>query len=73
MRYVIEVGTVIPAQPTTNEDNMSKQTYIIAAKHEAFGVEGSREYVGTERGAKMAATKIAKAAGYGWVPMVREA
>ena len=52
---------------------MSKQTYIIAAKHEAFGVEGSREYVGTERGAKMAATKIAKAAGHGWSPVVREA
>lgn len=52
---------------------MSKQTYIIASKHEAFGIEGSREYVGTERGAKMAATKIAKTAGHGWSPVVREA
>lgn len=52
---------------------MDKQTYIIAAKHEAFGVEGSREYIGTERGARMAANKIAKAAGHGWVAIVREA
>lgn len=48
-------------------------TYTIAAKHEAFGIEGSREYIGTERGAKIAAGKIAKAAGYGWKPFVREA
>lgn len=51
---------------------MDKKTYIIAAKNEAFGVEGSREYVGTERGARMAANKIAKSAGYNWVPVVRE-
>ena len=48
-------------------------TYIIAARHNAFGIEGSREYVGTERGAKIAAGKIAKAAGHGWSPVVREA
>jgi hypothetical protein len=52
---------------------MSKHTYIIAAEHNAFGIEGSREYVGTERGAKMAATKIARAAGFGWSPVVVEA
>ena len=52
---------------------MSKQTYTIAAKHEAFGIEGAREYIGTERGAKMAANKIAKAAGHGWTPIVHEA
>ena len=48
-------------------------TYTIAARHNAFGIEGSREYVGTERGAKIAAGKIAKAAGHGWTPVVREA
>lgn len=52
---------------------MDKKTYIIAAKNEAFGVEGERKYVGTERGARMAANKIAKAAGYNWTPVVREA
>lgn len=52
---------------------MSKKTYIIAAKHEAFGIEGSREYTGTERGARMAAKKIANAAGFGWSAVVREA
>ena len=43
-----------------------KQTYIIAAKHESFGTEGSKAYIGTERGARMAANKIAKAPGHGW-------
>lgn len=52
---------------------MSKQTYTIAAKHTSFGIEGAREYIGTERGAKMVAAKIAKAAGFGWSPVVREA
>ena len=49
---------------------MSKKTYIIAAKHESFGTEGSESYIGTERGAKMAANKIARAAGHGWKPVV---
>ena len=48
-------------------------TYTIAARHEAFGVEGQREYIGTEQGAKIAAGKIARAAGHGWTPVVREA
>ncbi len=52
---------------------MNKQTYTIAARHNAFGIEGSREYIGTERGARMAANKIAKAAGFGWSPVVIEA
>lgn len=52
---------------------MDKQTYIIAAKHEAYGVEGSREYIGTERCARMAANKIARAAGHGWTGVTREA
>jgi hypothetical protein len=52
---------------------MNKKTYIIAARHNAFGIEGSREYIGTERGARMAANKIAKAAGFGWSPVVTEA
>ena len=51
---------------------MSKQTYTIAARHDAFGIEGARYYVGTERGARIAAGKIAKAAGFGWTPVVIE-
>lgn len=52
---------------------MDKKTYQIAARHDVFGVEGLREYVGTERGARMAAAKIAKAAGFGWTPVIIEA
>jgi hypothetical protein len=54
--------------------NMVKQThkYYIAAKHDAYGIEGASVYIGTERGAKMAAKKIARAAGYGWFPIVWE-
>lgn len=43
-----------------------KHEWIVQAKHEAYGVEGKRSYVGTERGARQVAAKIAKAAGYGW-------
>jgi hypothetical protein len=48
-----------------------KQTYRIGIKHEAFGAEGEREYVGTERGAIMAANKMAKSGGHGWRGVVR--
>jgi hypothetical protein len=44
--------------------------YTIAAQHEAFGIEGSREYTGTDLGAKAAARKIAKAAGHSWHAVV---
>ena len=37
MRYVIDVGTVIPAQPPTNEDIMSKQGNRLREGH---GVRG---------------------------------
>lgn len=50
----------------------TKKSFTVAALHEAFGIEGSREYVGTERGAKAEAKKIAKAAGAGWRPIVSE-
>ncbi|CAB4152711.1 hypothetical protein UFOVP602_20 [uncultured Caudovirales phage] len=49
---------------------MSKQVYIIAAKNEAFGTEGASTYVGTERGARRTANKIARAAGHGWSAIV---
>ncbi len=49
---------------------MSKHTYIIAAHHDAFGLEGSVAYVGTERGARRAANKIARLAGHGWTSVV---
>jgi hypothetical protein len=35
------------------------------------GVVGARQYVGTKQGAKIAAGKIAEAAGFGWAPVVR--
>ena len=52
---------------------MSKviSTYSIAIKREAFGVEGERKYVGTERGAIMAANKLEKVGGHGWRGIVR--
>ena len=50
---------------------MSKQTYTIGIKHDAFGVEGERTYTGTERGAIMAANKLAKIGGFGWRGIVR--
>lgn len=46
--------------------------YLIAAKHPAYGIEGQREYIGSERGANMAAKKIAKKGGHGWTPLVEE-
>ncbi len=49
---------------------MSKHTYIIAARNDAFGTEGSTAYVGTERGARRAANKIARLAGHGWTAVV---
>lgn len=62
-----------PGDTLTNEDIMDKKTYTIAAKHETFGFEGVREYYGSELGAKFAARRIAKAAGFGWAPVVQEA
>jgi hypothetical protein len=50
---------------------MDKTTYTIAARHNVFGIEGARQYVGTKQGAKIAAGKIAEAAGFGWSPVVR--
>ena len=47
-------------------------SWYVAASHNAFGVEGEKVYTGTERGAKMEAAKIAKAAGHGWKPVVKE-
>jgi hypothetical protein len=44
----------------------TKSTWVIGAKHQAFGVEGTRVWVGTERGARMLAGKIAKRGGHGW-------
>ena len=47
MRYVIEVGTVIPAQPPTNEDNMS------AIKYSVIGSE-----IGAHLGGKLVALRF---------------
>lgn len=47
-------------------------TWEIAARHEAFGVEGRRLYQGTELGARRAAAKIAREGGHGWAPVVAE-
>lgn len=44
--------------------------YFVGASHEAFGREGERAYHGTERGARIIAGRIARAAGHGWVPYV---
>lgn len=52
--------------------NTETKTWTIGAKHEAFGEEGCRLYVGTERGARIAAGKIARKGGYGWSPVWRE-
>lgn len=54
-----------------SNDKTSTATYRIAIKHEAFGIEGEREYIGTERGAILAANKLAKIGGYGWRGIVR--
>lgn len=54
-------------------ENSTKEVsneYRIAAKHEAFGVEGERPYTGTEQGARRAAKEIASRAGHGWTPIV---
>jgi hypothetical protein len=48
------------------------RTWTIGAKNPAFGVEGARSYRGTELAARRAANKIARAAGHGWSPVVRE-
>lgn len=50
---------------------MDKKTFTIGIKHETFGIEGERTYIGTERGAIMAANKLAKVGGFGWRGIVR--
>ena len=47
------------------------QVHQIAAKHQAYGVEGLTVYRGSILGAKRAANKIAKAGGHGWSPIVK--
>lgn len=60
----IEVGRVQDA---------GSSVWIVGAKNEAFGREGMREYIGTERGARIVAGKIARCAGHGWNPVVEAA
>lgn len=52
---------------------MVKATWIVGALHEAFGVEGSREYVGSRLGAQREANRIARRGGHGWVAFVNAA
>ncbi len=63
----------------------ARRRWIVGATHEAFGfyaaggtfadivLEGSREVVCTEIGARRIAASIARRAGYGWRPYVSEA
>lgn len=44
----------------------TKAIWIVGAVHEAFGVEGSREYSGSRLGAQREANRIARRAGHGW-------
>lgn len=59
-----------PATETVEVEYMPRQH---RASHDAFGVEGLREYQGTELGARRAAAAIARRGGHGWKPVVREA
>lgn len=51
---------------------MSTRLWLVGAQHQAFGPEGVREYLGTERGARILAGKIARKGGHGWRPLVSE-
>lgn len=50
---------------------MEKHTYYIAAENPAYGVEGQREYTGTQRGALVMAGKISKRAGHNWTAVIK--
>lgn len=49
-----------------------KRVWIVGARHQAYGVEGAREYRGTELGARRLAAKIARMGGHGWSAYVSE-
>lgn len=51
---------------------MRSRVWLVGATHDAYGQEGCREYVGTERGARILAGKIARRGGHGWRPYVSE-
>jgi hypothetical protein len=50
----------------------TRSHYYVAAKHEAFGIEGGKLMHCGIRTAKIHARMIARAAGFGWKPYVEE-
>jgi hypothetical protein len=50
----------------------TRSHYYVAAKHEAFGIEGGKLMHCGIRTAKIHARMIARAAGFGWKPYIED-